>query len=100
MQYVPTTQIAIVMGELCHERRDMRVTHGVPDSHDRETSFATCPPRITKLILSLECPCPAGHRGLPSLRCSSHCTTRLCRPPPTSMPPRSDWRVLPCARHW
>jgi hypothetical protein len=37
MQYAPTTQIAIDMGELCHERSDMRVTRGVPDSHDRET---------------------------------------------------------------
>ena len=37
MQYVPTTQIAIVMDELCHERSDMRVTRGIPDSHDRET---------------------------------------------------------------
>ena len=37
MQYAPTTQIVIDMGELCHERSDMRVTRGVPDSHDRET---------------------------------------------------------------
>ena len=37
MQYAPTTQIMIDMGELCHERGDMRVTRGVPDSHDRET---------------------------------------------------------------
>ena len=40
MQYAPTTQIVIDMGELCHERSDMRVTRGVPDSHDRETHRA------------------------------------------------------------
>jgi hypothetical protein len=36
------------MGELCHERSDMRVTGGVPDSHDRETHHSHVPAAVIR----------------------------------------------------
>jgi len=67
----------------------LEVLRGVLRRGDRSIRGSVCPGMFTKPILLLKYPCRAGpSRRYRRRKCSSHRPARLCRPPPTSTPPR------------